>query len=112
MAQLETGSRHNHCRDRVRIRVRRLFLFRRPACQHRHQQALQRVYPLAEFQGEAIMDQEMIVPEETTAAEFVEAEPEVETGSPETGSPETAPQVAPADTSKNWFIIHTYSGFE
>jgi transcriptional antiterminator NusG len=54
-------------------------------------------------------DEEIIIPEETAepaaVAEAVVAEAEVEPA-----AVEAAP--APDDSNKNWYIIHTYSGFE
>ena len=44
------------------------------------------------------------IPEEIEASEHV--------SEAQTGPAEAAPDVQPADSTKNWYIIHTYSGFE
>lgn len=50
-------------------------------------------------------------PEETeTIPEEIEATDHVSEAQTELA--EAAPEVQPADSSKNWYIIHTYSGFE
>ena len=50
-------------------------------------------------------------PEETeTIPEEIEATEHVSEA--QTEPAEAAPDVQPADSSKNWYIIHTYSGFE
>ena len=53
-------------------------------------------------------------PSEETTEE--ETEPEVKHAVAETSAPETLPEAAAAseatDVDKNWYIIHTYSGFE
>ncbi len=50
-------------------------------------------------------------PEETeTIPEEIEATDHVSEA--QTEPAEAAPEVQPADSSKNWYIIHTYSGFE
>ena len=52
-------------------------------------------------------------PEETASEQL---EREVKHAVAETSAPETTPEAAPApeatDQDKNWYIIHTYSGFE
>ncbi|MGI8742264.1 MAG: transcription termination/antitermination protein NusG [Bryobacteraceae bacterium] len=61
------------------------------------------------------MDQEITAPEETeeVQTETMESAPETVEAVPEETVPtEAAPEVPATGSSKNWFIIHTYSGFE
>lgn len=63
------------------------------------------------------MDHEIIAPEDTNEipAEALEPPPETGEADPAEAAPETVqapPEIPAIDSSKNWFIIHTYSGFE
>ncbi len=51
------------------------------------------------------------IPEEIEPTQHVSAAAAVP-ADVETEPAEAAPEVQPADSSKNWYIIHTYSGFE
>src|SRR5579862_499638 len=63
-------------------------------------------------------DEEIIHPEEPAdpGAASIEAAVEPSPGVPQAAVPpsaeEAAPAPAPVPDSKNWYIIHTYSGFE
>src|ERR1700722_18583926 len=53
------------------------------------------------------------VPETSEAAEYTEAvSAEIEEGSPVESPAEVAEPEAPGEDNKQWYIIHTYSGFE
>jgi transcriptional antiterminator NusG len=66
-----------------------------------------------EESAESAYEPEDEAPEETTGEE---TEPEVKHALAESTAPETTPEAAAApeatDVDKNWYIIHTYSGFE
>lgn len=52
------------------------------------------------------------IPEEIEAPAVAAVPAAVEKAAVEAEPVEAAPEVQPADSSKNWYIIHTYSGFE
>ncbi len=64
------------------------------------------------------MEQYMTMPDETEASfDGTETHPEAAESvalapERETETAETAPEIELADSNKNWYIIHTYSGFE